>query len=267
MTTAIKQWLKQQFSELKQVRLCLVDPPDHNLTFVRWHPDLVVYTWTGKAAKCHVISEPPKTRHIRDIARQYTEAGSPVLFVVDLSLLPHLNEVTKPSQWLRAIHALTDGRIYAYSLYGDEPRLYSLHLTPQPIADHFKLVFDSEVTIGDIRFNRIRVRERFIKGNWLIMVLGDGRYWQDGTKRAPFTEEGRRWEPGFTPRADSELVRSYELLGIEPGTKRQVVKAAYRKRAKELHPDTSPLPREEAEQKFRELNKAYDVINDANGWE
>ena len=53
-----KRWLQAQFRALKQVRMCLVDPPDRNLTFVRWHPDLLVVTWTGKAAKCHILDEP-----------------------------------------------------------------------------------------------------------------------------------------------------------------------------------------------------------------
>lgn len=247
--------------------MCLVDPPDYNLTFVRWHPDLLVVTWTGKAAKCHILDEPLKTRHIKGIARQYTNAGSPVLFIVHVELLPALDETTVPPQWLRAVHALTDGRIYAYSLHGGDPHLYEMHFEPTPAGDRFKLVFGAEVTVGDIRFNRITVKERFIKGDWLITVIGDGRYWENGTRRAPFTERSRRWKPGHTPKADTRLVRCYRLLGVEPGTRRKEVKAAYRRMARKFHPDTSDLEREEAEIKFKELTDAYNTINEANGWD
>ena len=55
----------------------------------------------------------------------------------------------------------------------------------------------------------------------------------------------------------------YEVLGVERSAKEEEVKRAYRKLAVKFHPDKNPDdPR--AEEKFKELGEAYDVLIDAN---
>jgi DnaJ-class molecular chaperone len=54
----------------------------------------------------------------------------------------------------------------------------------------------------------------------------------------------------------------YELLGIKKGATEAEIKAAYRKQALQWHPDRNKSP--EASTKFKEINKAYEVLSDAN---
>jgi molecular chaperone DnaJ len=54
----------------------------------------------------------------------------------------------------------------------------------------------------------------------------------------------------------------YEVLGLSRSASLDDIKAAYRKLAKEYHPDMNPGNRKEAEEKFKELSEAYEVVSD-----
>lgn len=52
----------------------------------------------------------------------------------------------------------------------------------------------------------------------------------------------------------------YGLLGVESGASADEIKRAYRKLARQLHPDVNPDPA--AQQKFKEVTAAYEVLSD-----
>ncbi|MEY3692123.1 MAG: chaperone protein DnaJ, partial [Bacillota bacterium] len=52
----------------------------------------------------------------------------------------------------------------------------------------------------------------------------------------------------------------YEVLGVSKNASKDDIKAAYRKLAKQFHPDINKAP--DAEKKFKEVQEAYDVLYD-----
>ncbi|MGN1147900.1 MAG: DnaJ domain-containing protein, partial [Lachnospiraceae bacterium] len=54
----------------------------------------------------------------------------------------------------------------------------------------------------------------------------------------------------------------YDVLGINRSADEKEIKRAYRKLAKKYHPDTNPGDKQ-AEQKFKELTEAYNVLSDS----
>ena len=55
----------------------------------------------------------------------------------------------------------------------------------------------------------------------------------------------------------------YDLLGVERSADAAALKKSYRQAAMKYHPDRNPGD-SEAEQKFKEVNEAYDVLKDSN---
>ena len=53
----------------------------------------------------------------------------------------------------------------------------------------------------------------------------------------------------------------YEILGVEKSASDDELKKAYRKLAKQWHPDANPDNKEEAEKKFKEIGEAYEVLS------
>lgn len=54
----------------------------------------------------------------------------------------------------------------------------------------------------------------------------------------------------------------YEILGVSKDATKEEIKSAFRKKARQLHPDVNKAP--DAEEKFKELGKAYETLTDDN---
>ncbi len=55
----------------------------------------------------------------------------------------------------------------------------------------------------------------------------------------------------------------YKVLGVSKNASADEIKKAYRKQAKQYHPDLNP-GNKEAEQKFKDISQAYDILADAD---
>ena len=60
----------------------------------------------------------------------------------------------------------------------------------------------------------------------------------------------------------------YQILGVDRGASEDEIKKAFRKLSVKYHPDKwankSEKEQKEAEEKFKEVNAAYQILSDAN---
>lgn len=54
----------------------------------------------------------------------------------------------------------------------------------------------------------------------------------------------------------------YEILGVDKNASQEEIKKAFRQLAKKWHPDVNPSNIKEAEEKFKEINEAFQVLSD-----
>lgn len=54
----------------------------------------------------------------------------------------------------------------------------------------------------------------------------------------------------------------YAILGVEKNSSEEEIKKAYRRLAREFHPDLHPDKRKEMEARFKDINEAYHVLSD-----
>ena len=54
----------------------------------------------------------------------------------------------------------------------------------------------------------------------------------------------------------------YDVLGVDKNASQDEIKKAFRKKARQYHPDVNRDNPKEAEEKFKEANEAYEVLSD-----
>jgi hypothetical protein len=282
MTPQIQRWLADQFTGIDSVR-----------TAKATGETITINTWGGVVIYVYIVEDSIKARTVKKIVSENTRVGIGTLFIVNDEIVPEHAEQSVPDEGLLALHALFNDKLYTY-YWNDEGALKigQVHFKAFNRGDQRETWHGPDVPIKSLPCYKVWVSTpQSIKGTWLIANFASEAFWKqsdyiasrDAARQKKRRAEGnpRRFEwsnnPVWTtesgrfiqtplPKPESELERSYRLLGVEHTATSEEVKTAFRRLAREVHPDVSQLPKTEAEAQFSTLYKAYTYIKTTNGW-
>jgi hypothetical protein len=288
-TVNVKRWLGEQITALDSVRVCTIDR----------EADVVVHTWSGTIIHIHLLDTPFKVRQIKKIVGENSRVGIGTLFLVDAKLVPHDGEKLTPDEGLLALHALFKDKLYTYRVEAGVPHIGQAHFKSFGRGDEREVWYGPDIQIRSLPCYRVWVKvPNSIKGEWLMANFGSDAFWKHGdytagrdafrqqqrqahtyqatwsnpswngtgSKGYKTTDETPKHANGHLPLRDAKLDHCYAQLGLQRSATSDEVKAAFRKMARELHPDVSKLPKDEAEHRFKTINEAYTYIKTTNGW-
>ena len=202
--------------------------------------DIIEFVLTsGVHVSLHLIESDLALYEAEHILRANGERGVYTLFLFwcDL-LLPDDGHFFQMDSWLAAWAELYGGKVYGYDFNGPDIYLFPVHIEPlgaQWVA-RFGLTLDpARLVVREVRTGGP------LPGFWRVAAF-DGDVWTPAV--------------GAPPTVDA----CYALLGLEPDAPRALVKRAYRRLARRLHPDVNPAA--DAHEQMQALNDAYSVLLD-----
>ena len=285
MKVDFKRWLCDQLVAIDSVRSAKVQG-DH----------IDIQTWSGVVIYAYILDEPTKARTIKRIVQENTRVGIGTLFIVSAAIVPDDGAQVEPDEGLLALHALFKDKLYTYRIEDDTPKIGQVHFKAR--GELREVWYGPDLTIRHLPSFRIWINTpQSIKGNWMIANFGTDAFWKQADytigrdafrehlqHRAEDRANFRFWtKPGWNSASganggsgsapptsssppETELDRSYRQLGLPSGASDDEVKAAFRRLAREYHPDVSDLPKAEAETLFNKVYEAYAFIKATNGF-
>ncbi len=238
-----------------------------SLTAFSYEPDIVAETWMNSRLYAYLLDKAPNSRTLKAILKQNSKASIGTLFFVDLRLLPTDGYCGKIAGWHDDLRALNAGAIQAYDRRQDRFRLLQVNLDETTQRNEY-IVWHT----ADFPFDAVAVRRREchtnIRGSWLVGDIASPKFKRrisDERARQRFDYRSRQTQPTNADAAQP-ISAAYLALEIEVGAGQDAVKEAFRKLAREYHPDVSQHRKEDAEQRFKEVKSAYDRIKSHRRW-
>lgn len=202
----------------------------------------------GEGVAIHLIERDIDVGYIREIlAYNGARDMGTLLLLWCPMLLPENGELYPPYDWMSALLDLYGDRIYAYENEGPTAWLFPVCFDAVPGTTKRLIRYGEVVDMTRLRCERIHV-EGHIPGTWRI---ADFTPTADRGTGAGHSE--RLFRAGRNP-----LHVYFDLLGVSADADFETVRRAYRKLARQYHPDLNPTP--ESLRRMQEINAAYALI-------
>ncbi|MYC55687.1 MAG: J domain-containing protein [Chloroflexi bacterium] len=263
MPQSPSEQIRQRFRHIQDVKFASARP-EPALTARAHEPDIVVETWMNSRLHIYLLAKAPKPRQLKSILKQNTSGGIGTLFLVEAALLPGDGYCGRLRDWQDDLRVMSLGAIYAYSQGESGLRLIQVNLDETTQRGEF-IVWHS----GDFPCDAVSVRRREyqtnIRGRWFVGDIASPQFKRrisEARARQRFHYRSQVRQPS----GNEPINAAYLALEIEVGAGQAAVKEAFRKLAREYHPDVSAHDKQEAERRFNEVKSAYERIKTHRHW-
>ena len=266
MKKVIAEYAKSRLRAIQDVKFASTRP-EANLVFRSHEPDVIVETWMNSRLYVYMLDHAPKARMIKAILKQNTSASIGTLFLVSARLLPDDGYVGRIASWQDDLRVMNMSAIFAYEVRDDALRFVQVNYDETTQRKQFIVWRASDFPLDALSVRR-RAFQSNIRGSWYIGDIASPRF-----KRRVNEERARQrfhYQTKRGQKVDSlpaeQINAAYFALELEVGAGQEAVKEAFRKFAREYHPDVSAHEKEEAERRFKEVQSAYDQIKSHRRW-
>ena len=266
MENAVADWLSSRFRNIQDVKYASTRP-EANLVARSHEPDVIVETWMNSRLHVHVIGQPPKSRTLRGILKQNSQASVGTLFLIHTRLLPEDGYVGRLRDWQDDLRALNGDAIYGIGLVNGKLGVIQVNFGETMQSRRYHVWHTA-----DFPFDAVSVRRRDyhsnIKGSWYVGEIASPQFKRrihEARARQRFHYRTRQTHPVDMTAAE-QVNAAYLALEIEVGAGQAAVKEAFRKLARKYHPDVTEHEKAEAERRFKEVKSAYDRIKSHRRW-
>lgn len=174
-------------------------------------------------------------------------------------LLPEHGERYRPYDWMHALLALYDDRIYAYEVYDQHLYVFPVHFDRTEVGLYRSVRYGDRVDMARLRVEKIRLDSQYLTGYYTIADF------ESSTRQQfqPPNDANNSYDSTPLSETRNPLWVYYRVLGVGVDADWETIRKAYRQLAREFHPDVNKS--EDALAKMQQINIAYQRISEIFG--
>lgn len=266
MENAVAKWLESKFRNIQDVKSANTQK-ESTAIFRNHDADLVIETWMNTRLHVYILDKEIKSRAIKGTLKQNTGASIGSLFIVNLALLPPDGVTTQLQDWQDDLRVMSNGAIYGYGIVDDELSIVQVNFGETSHRGEFECWHSTDFPLDVVSVRRREFNTNF-KGTWYVADIASPQFkrrinQERASQRFHYRTKQTKQVDMTAP---DQLSAAYLALQIEVSAGQDVVKEAFRKLAREYHPDVTEYDKVEAEKRFKEIKQAYDTIKENRRW-
>lgn len=300
MKQFVLDYLSQECSSTPRIATCTTQGKD---------ADMLIDLEGGKRVAVYVVNRAIRVPEIRERLEANTRRKWYTLFIVDGRMMPGEHDQVEPPHWMSALHALSNGRVYAYWCDGRSVTIRPVHMDWKWGAGSRDVTYGPAVNLDRLRGEQVTTASKYLDGDFNAASFGETPFWKkrDPNEGQTYKYSWRQWsyagkkqqteeaqEPAYDPwesfdghygdvggygffrnvggtqqgreqararPSTPSSQRHYALLGVSAEASFDEIKKAYRRKARENHPDLHPNEREKYTTRMAEINAAFEAIS------